>query len=246
MGRGGKWSWKWFVTSAVAWFGVIRGAIWCGDYFQISIFSTLQSFGLYGLAGVAVASILLAPLTFLAVHAFNGIIRIKLDSLAREEQKISRYCRLVHDEKRFQEHQLRLVAEANEFIVATGSRSRNKQYLESIEKRLQDVSTLTYTRILFGEIRREELRQHCLRLATNMQVSTRAKICEITDLNRHTESFIISNEKESLIVIPSFNAIAKFDSCLLLTGTLHRQMRGIVESYARAAGPWTPQEGRTQ
>lgn len=243
MGRGGKWSWKWFATSAIAWFGVIRGAIWCGDYFGISIFTTLQSFGVYGFVGVAVASILLAPLTFLIVHALNRVIHLKLDSLARQEQKISRYCRLVHDEKKFQEHQLRLVTEANEVIVATGSRSRNKQYLESIEKRLQEVASLKYTRILFGEIKREELQQHCARLTTNVQISSRATICEINDLVRHTESFIISNEKESLVVIPSFNAIAKFDSCLLLTGTLHRQMRGIVDSYARAASAWTPPKG---
>lgn len=245
MGRGGKWSWKWFVGSAIAWFGFIRGAIWCGDFFQIAVFSTLQSYGLYGMAGVALASVLFAPLTFLLVQALNSLISSTLDRLAREEQKISKQCRLVHDEKKFLGHQLRLVAEANEFIIATGSRSRNKEYLDLIEKRLQDVSKFTYTRILFGEIRRDELRQHCERLVADPKVSLRAKVCEITDLNRHTESFIISNEKESLVVIPSFNAIAKFDSCLLLTGELHRQMRGIAESYARAANAWTPLQGKS-
>jgi len=240
MRRGGKWSWKWFALNVVAWLSFFALFIKLGDSFGVAYFANLKNIGVEGLIGLVVASLILSPASYFVIQVLNGAVQRKLENLARDEQKLSKHCRLICDEKRFKEHQTRLVCDATEFIFATGSRSRDKDYLAHIEKRLTEVSTLTYTRILFGQIKREELLKHCLSLTSNGTLSPRVVVCEVNDLDRHTESFFIVNEHEALVVIPSINTIGKFDSGLLMTGPLHRRAKAIVESYARAAALWTP------
>lgn len=240
MRRGGEWSWKWYAINAVGWLTFLWLLIEIGNFYEIEFFTGLKKLGWHGIVAMAVLSLMLAPATYFIVKIANKTIRYQLENLARNEQKVSKYCRLVQDKKKFDEHQERLVAEANEVLFATGSRSRNTAYLARIEKRVMEVTALRYTRILFGPIRRDELRQHCTTLIGNISVSSRIKICEVSDLNNNTEAFYIVNEKEALIVVPSINASGNFDTGLLLTGPLHRRVRSVVESYSRNAAPWVP------
>lgn len=237
MRRGGKWSWKWFFTNAAAWFAFLATVMQTGDIF--GIFAKLKSYGAEGFIGLAVISIILAPLSYLFIRVLNDQVNRRLDQMAKEEQKLSRYCHLVVDEKRFKEHQMRIIIEANEFIYATGSRSRNKEYLGKIEARLNENLSLKYTRILFGEIKRNELREHCSKLAKQTELASRVTICEIKDLNNHTETFFVANEKEALMVIPSLNSISGFDTGLVLTGTYHKKVKNILNSYTKAASNWS-------
>lgn len=238
MRRGGQWSWKWYAINAVGWFSTLWLFINVGNFYKVEFFTHLANYGSYGYGGMAFASLVLAPGSYFLVKVVNGSIHRTLENLARDEQKLSKNCRLIHDKRKFDEHQERLVAEATEVLFATGSRSRNAQYLSRIEKRLTEIATLSYTRVLFGPIKRDELRTHCATLAANKALSNRVRICEISDLTNHTEAFMVVNEHEALIVVPSINAIGNVDTGLLMTGPLHRQIRGIVESYTRAATPW--------
>lgn len=243
MRRGGNWSWKWFAINTVAWFGLLWTLVEAGSYFEVDVFNTLKAYKLKGLLGMLATAVILSPATYFVVKVLNGAVRRKLEELARNEQKVNSNCRLVFDQKKFHEYQLKIAREANEYLYATGSRSRDADYLELIEKRLASSDTLIYTRVLFGEIQRDELKGHCTRLHNDKQVATRAKISQISDLARHTEAFFVMNEHEALVVIPSLNAIGKFDTGLIMKGPMHSKVRGIVESYARAASPWIPPKG---
>jgi hypothetical protein len=245
MRRGGNWSWKWFAINAFAWFTVLWTTVEAGNYFEVDVFNTLKGYKLKGLLAMLGIALVLSPITYIVVKILNGAVRRRLEDLARNEQKINPNCRLLFDQRKFHECQMRIAREATEYIFATGSRSRDVDYLNLIEKRIRSSDTLVYTRILFGEIKRDELKHHCVRLSTDTSLRTRAKICEITDLARYTEAFFIINEKEALVVIPSLNAIGKFDTGLVMKGPMHSKIYRIVENYARAATPWLPTSGAT-
>jgi hypothetical protein len=236
--RGGKWSWKWFGINAVGWLSFLWLTIEIGSYFKLDIFLALQKLGWQGFVGLVGLALLLSPGTYFVVKALNVVIHRKLEEVARNEQRISKNCRLIYDARKFHEYHIKIASEANEYLFATGSRSHEKDCLDIIEKRLKAIDTLSYTRILFGSIRTKPLKAHCAALAADSGLKERAKICLIGDLSRHTESFYVLNENEALVVVPSVNAIGKFDTGLVMKGPLHTKVRSIVESYARAATPW--------
>lgn len=240
MKRGGNWSWKWFAVNAFGWLGALWLLVEAGTHFEVDFFVTLKTYKWKGFLALVFASLALAPGTYFVIRILNGAVRRKLEELARNEQKINSNCRLISDEKKLHEAQLKIASEANEFLFATGSRSRDEVYLKMIEARLRAVENLTYTRLLFGEIRRDELSRHCESLTTDPALKTRARICEITDLSRHTEAFFVVNEKEAVVIIPSLNAIGKFDTALIMKGPFHKRVRSVVESYSRAATTWQP------
>lgn len=189
------------------------------------------------LKGKAIASTQ-APAHFSPFLRHFRLNEVAAGKPVRKEPRLSRYCRLVHDKKQFDEHQQRLVVEARELLYSTGSRSKAQSYLSLIEQKLTETTTLHYTRILFGPIRRPELELHCSSLQNNLELCKRARICAIEDLSKYAEAFVILNEREALVVVPSLNATGNFDTGLLLTGYLHLQMKRIVESYSRAAIDW--------
>jgi len=243
--RGGNWSWKWFAINAVSWLGLLWLVVEAGTHFDLEVLATLRSYKWKGFLALVLASLALAPGTYFVVRVLNGAVRRKLEELARNEQKINQNCRLISDEKKLHEIQVKIASEANEFLFATGSRSRDDVYLKKIEARLRAVETLNYTRILFGDIRRDELTHHCEVLSSDPSLSSRARICEIADLSKHTEAFFVLNEKEAVVIIPSLNAIGKFDTALVMKGPYHKRVRSIVESYSRAATTWKPKAGGT-
>lgn len=232
--------WMRLIGGFAATYGVIWTAIESGQAFQVPFIKVLPNAGFRGyllIFGVA------------AVFVALGLALYKLwtDSVARaarqiadSRRKISKDVTLIQSQTEISATQIQLVRTARSILTSTGSRSHNKEYLAAIEKRLGEVSTLEYTRILFGPIRRDELRTHCADLVKSAVLANRARVVQVVDIDRLAESFFISNDTETLLIIPSLNSIGRFDCGLLLRGQYHKMARNVLDSYAKAAIPWNP------
>lgn len=104
-----------------------------------------------------------------------------------------------------------IVAEAQDFLYVTGSRSRDMDYLNAIVRRLEEVPTLIHRRVLFGPPRTSEMRAHIEALlaiaaqAAKWVTGVERMIIGMyeDDRNFPPEAAICMNERRALIVLPS-------------------------------------------
>lgn len=117
---------------------------------------------------------------------------------------------------------------AQQCLVATGSRSCELTYLQQIESSLLREPELVHYRILFGTPHNRVLKDHLLRLIDLNDHPTargqrRVHISILTDLARDHERFFVANESSAVVVLPSANSPRNFDTGLIVTNTPYAQ-----------------------
>lgn len=140
--------------------------------------------------------------------------------------------RIVKSDFQLLEELLSIVNGAEECLVTTGSRSRDREYLRAIEERLERLPSLVHYRVLFGNPQNEDFRQHLLALLNIRNPRDRTyhhqtiHIGLFKDFFREAERSICANEKKALIVLPSIlNGLGRYDTALIIEN--EEEVRGI-------------------
>jgi pimeloyl-ACP methyl ester carboxylesterase len=131
---------------------------------------------------------------------------------------------------------LRLVEEAREELYTVGSRSRDPEYLKAIEKVLAEQNKLRYTRVLLGPPRRQELKDHLLRVRKLRNPADRTHGYKTLDLalfddpKKQVEFNLCGNERRCLVVLPSAaGEIGEYDTAVVFSDP------EVVRGYSRLA-----------
>lgn len=119
---------------------------------------------------------------------------------------------------------LAVVQEAREYLVTTGSRSRDLPYLQTIESRLLDVPGLVHYRVLFGPPHWQVLKDHLMRLIVLRSPSSRPRgpgqtlfLGMVADSLMEPEAFICANERHAFVRLPSLTKVESWDTGIELT-----------------------------
>jgi transcriptional regulator with XRE-family HTH domain len=114
---------------------------------------------------------------------------------------------------------LGVVRGAEEYLAATGSRSREGIYLSEIERVLAEREKLVHYRILFGPPRRQAVKDHLLRLLEIRSPDDRAAagvkrlfVGVVDDVVHEPERGIVASEKCAVLSIPSLVTAGNFDT----------------------------------
>ena len=135
----------------------------------------------------------------------------------------------------------RVAREARQFLVATGSRSRDRSYLEEIERAVAERPQLVHYRLLFGRPRHQLFKDHLFRLL---------EICDPMDrqaigvkrlyvgqvVDGQPERSICASEREGIVIIPSLVTAGNFDSGIVFAS--HEHARSLV-SHVQQLYPGT-------
>ncbi len=110
---------------------------------------------------------------------------------------------------------------AQECLVVTGSRSREKSYLAAIETAVAQVPDLVHYRVLYGPPRHPELTAHLLRLLELRDPRERRNghptlRIGIVEQPAAMERFFIASESRAVIPLPSLHGADGFDSGIVL------------------------------
>lgn len=131
-----------------------------------------------------------------------------------------------------------IVSDAEEALVTTGSRSRERRYLKAIEQRLAEQPELVYYRVLLGPLRSLELRDHllavlALRDPRELPRGVRTlHIRIVEDLHREPERYICASERAAVVAMPSLVTPGNFDSGVVLSGA---EAMGLVSHVKQLA-----------
>lgn len=120
----------------------------------------------------------------------------------------------------------RIVRDARTFLAVTGSRSREPEYLEMIERALAAQPGLVHYRVLFGPPRNQLFKDHLHRLL---------EVCDPRDrsvsgvqrlhVGRAPDGFqevsVCASEREAIVVQPSLVTPGNFDTGVLYPAPLH-------------------------
>jgi hypothetical protein len=115
-----------------------------------------------------------------------------------------------------------VVRNAQEHLVAVGSRSSETTYLQEIERAIQDKPQLIHYRILLGPPHSQVLKDHLLRLLAlrPTQINGRAQqtlhVSILNDLARYPERFFVASEQAAVIILPSANSPMNFDTAIIV------------------------------
>jgi transcriptional regulator with XRE-family HTH domain len=137
---------------------------------------------------------------------------------------------------------LATVTGARECLVVTGSRSRDTDYLSTIEFALAERPTLACYRVLFGPPHHQALKDHLVRLLELRDPDDRTlgvktlHIGMINDIERSPEQFFVASERMAVVPIPSLTSHDAFDSGIVLgSGAAVRLLEHGRQAYAAAA-----------
>jgi len=117
---------------------------------------------------------------------------------------------------------LQVVRGARESLVAVGSRSREPNYLRSIEQALEARPELVHYRILIGPPHHQMLKDHLLLLVELSAEGSRRDgpktifASMIEDLTHDAERFFVASERAAVAILPSVNSPANFDTAVLI------------------------------
>jgi hypothetical protein len=118
---------------------------------------------------------------------------------------------------------LDVVRNAQEYLVAVGSRSSEPTYLQEIERVLRDKPKLLHYRILLGPPHSQVFKDHLLRLLALRPVgndgdgSIQTLHVSITkDLTRYHERFFVASEQAAVVILPSANSPMNFDTAVIV------------------------------
>lgn len=163
---------------------------------------------------------------FKTLEEFKGLFRDHLTRFLLQNVGTfgSQTFRLLRTPEELLESNIRIVASAGKILYTTGSRSRDKKYLDAIEQKLQSTPALVHYRVLFGPPHHESLRQHLLNLLQLRSPRDRTHGYKTIFLGlydnslKQFESFILGNENEVLVILPSLSSIEKYDTGIVFTG----------------------------
>jgi len=117
-----------------------------------------------------------------------------------------------------------IVNEAQKSIYITGSRSRDAKYLKAVEQKLQAAPSLVHYRVLFGPPHHLVLKEHLRQLLNLRDPTDRSRgfqtmhIGLFSDYQRQFETFILGNENEAIVLLPSLVGVGEYNSGIIFTG----------------------------
>ena len=132
--------------------------------------------------------------------------------------------RVIRSFKELLAYNQRIVREAKESLFTTGSRSRDDKYLKAIEARLKAAPKLVHHRVLFGPPYHQVLKDHLRRLLQLRDPDDRKhgfKTIHLglySDFGRQFEVFILGNEREASVILPSLLGVGEYNSGIVFTG----------------------------
>ena len=127
----------------------------------------------------------------------------------------------------------RIVRRARDTIFTVGSRSRDEQYLKTIEEKLRENPGLAYWRILFGPPRSQALKEHLLRVLSFRSPADRSCGCQTIFLAMYNddasepEHNLCGNDNTCLIVQPPRNGVGQYSTAQICTKA--DAVRGYLE-----------------
>ncbi|MFF7816033.1 XRE family transcriptional regulator [Streptomyces sp. NPDC007945] len=121
------------------------------------------------------------------------------------------------------EAMISVVAGAREHLVVTGSRSREKAYLEAIETAVARYPGLVHTRVLYGPPSHPELAGHLVRLMElrdpgERRNGVRTLNIGYADRGEALERFFVASETKAVVPLPSLHSADGFDCGIVLDG----------------------------
>lgn len=144
------------------------------------------------------------------------------DEPSPSEQSSARSeMRLVTSGSELTSAMIEIVKSAAGCIVAVGSRSREPAYLLEIEHALHGKPDLVHYRILIGPPHGQVLKEHLLRLveAERHRSPGRRKrlfVSMLDDVVADHERFFMATDSAAVVVVPSANSPANFDTGLVV------------------------------
>lgn len=146
---------------------------------------------------------------------------------------------------RVKEINRKIVEEAVQELYSTGSRGRDRDYFNTIEKALEERPGLHYYRVLMGPPRKKCLKEHLLKVLMQRDPRDRSQGAQSVHLGlypdsaRQAEAFICGNEKMCLVVLPGatggvgdYSTAAIFTDDRLVQGYSHL-VKALYESGRR-------------
>ncbi|WP_327357777.1 XRE family transcriptional regulator [Streptomyces sp. NBC_01304] len=142
------------------------------------------------------------------------------------------------------EAMLTVVSEAREYLVVTGSRSREKTYLAAIETAVAQQPDLLHFRVLYGPPRHQALSEHLVRLLELRDPSERRNGVKtlhigIVEPEAAMERHFVASESAAVVPLPSLNGSEGFD-CGVLLG--REAAVGLVQHGREASASARPVE----
>jgi transcriptional regulator with XRE-family HTH domain len=126
--------------------------------------------------------------------------------------------RLIRSYAELKNEMMSIVQTATKFLVCTGSRSAESDYLDAIVERLEEQPDLVHYRVLHGDIFYEILKRHLIRLValkhSTEENERRIFVSRFLDPKTASEQFITANESRAIVVLPSLNGVGSFDSAV--------------------------------
>jgi pimeloyl-ACP methyl ester carboxylesterase len=116
-----------------------------------------------------------------------------------------------------------IVRRAADIIFTTGSRSRDDLYLTAIEEKLRANPGLVYIRVLMGPIRKQELKEHLLRVFQFRDPTERLHgrqtlyVGLYNDLATQPEIFLCGNERRCLAILPPLDGVGRYSTARVFT-----------------------------
>jgi hypothetical protein len=161
-----------------------------------------------------------------------------------------RSYRVIRSSKDLRACNERIVNEAEENLFTTGSRSRDVDYLKAIEQRLQAVPALVHHRVLFGAPHHLVLKDHLTQLLKLRDPNDRDQgfktihLGLFNDYARQFETFILGNESEALVLLPSLLGVGEYNSGVIFTGVdeVAGLLRFVKDLYGWSTRVETPGE----
>ncbi|MFD3970361.1 hypothetical protein [Streptomyces cyaneofuscatus] len=129
-------------------------------------------------------------------------------------RELTRYTELV-------EAMVEVAVKAREYLVVTGSRSRERLYLEAIETAVAQQPDLVHYRVLYGPPRHEELTDHLVRLLKLRDPGVRRNGLRtlrigVVEQREVMERYFVASESAAVVPLPSFYGAEGFDCGVLL------------------------------
>lgn len=114
----------------------------------------------------------------------------------------------------------RIVDNSEKYLFMTGSRGNNVQYFSKIESKVTSMPSLIFHRILIGNPSHQSFKEHLVKLVKIRKPNDKIEgvktmnLANHSDLKKEPEKFILGNEKQVLIILPSLNNIGNLDTAL--------------------------------
>jgi hypothetical protein len=147
---------------------------------------------------------------------------------------------IVHSTQDLFETNQRIVNQAQKMLYMTGSRSRDAQYLQAIETQLAAKPGLNHYRVLFGPPHHQILKDHLAKLLQLRNPNDRSQGYKTIHLGLYAntlkqfETFILGNEREALVLLPSFTSMGNFDTGIIFSDPVEVESlkRFVQELYS--------------